>query len=1233
VGDWRAGSKPRIEDYLKQVEGPERPALLRELLLEELDLRRADGQRPSAREYRRRFPAHGDLVGVAFGETTGEVDRGEAVRPDGDPGRNLLFGILALQNNFIGRDDLLAAFAAWVADKSRPLAQVLGDRGALDGARRALLEALAAEHLKHHGGDTGASLAAVSSLGSVREDLERLGDTGLHASLAAAASLPAWSGDDSGVSTADLPSSRRAGVRFRILRFHREGGLGRVHVARDEELGRDVALKEIRPDKAAEADLRGRFVLEAEINGGLEHPGIVPVYSLGTYADGRPFYAMRFVEGDSLKEAIEAYHNAHPRPDPTAVEFRRLLGRFVDVCEAIAFAHSKGVLHRDLKPHNVMLGRYGETLLIDWGLAKATGRREPAGAADAREATLVPPSGSGHEPTLGVIGSPPYMSPEQAAGEVEAFGPATDVYGLGAILFALLTGEPPVEGTTTEEVLDRARRGLVRSPWALNPRVPRALEAVCLKALAPKPGGRYPTAQALAEDVERWTADEPVSAWREPFTRRAGRWARRHRTAVAGVAVAVLAGLIGLAAVATVQTRARARLADANTRLAEANGRLRAALDRESSANAATARALVRAREEADKAEAVNDFLTEDLLSQAEPQHNAVEDRVTLREVLDRAAAKVGDRFANKPEVEEAVRRTIAGTYHGLASWPESERQWRAVLDSARRRHGPDSAEALVAQRQVAHVLLHRGRPREALALIEPSATGLARALGPDHPETLASRADLADAYSAAGRIAEAVRLLESVAKAWESKQGPGDRDTITSRYNLAKAYHTAGRNAEAVGLFEAVVKADESMLGPDHPETLVSRNELATSYLDTGRIADAVELLEAVLKASLPKLGPDHLYTLQTRNALAVAYRAAGRPAKAIEILEPVAKSIEVKLGSDHPETLTCRHNLASAYLNAGRPAEAIGLLEAVSQARESALGPDDRGTLTSRAQLGVAYWQEGRFDRSVPLFEETYRRMRAKFGPDHPNTLVTLTNLGVNCCDAGRPAEGARLMQEALDRARGRPDAETLLAGLLPRLAAAYEANGEPGRAEPLYRAALERARGQFGPDDPRTAEALAQLGGALLQQEKCSEAEPVLRACLAVREKTQPDTWNTFNTRSLLGGALLGRGRYPEAEPLVVSGYEGMEARAATIPPEGRPRSSIPASPAQWAVRAATIPPEGRPRLAEAALRVIRLYEAWGKPGQATAWKEKLGLADLPADVFAPLKRGVGTGPGHE
>ena len=472
-----------------------------------------------------------------------------------------------------------------------------------------------AEHLKQHGGDTEASLAAVSSLGSVRDDLEQFDDTDLQHSLAGAASRPAGPGGDAEATAAYAPSSRRAGARFRILRFHREGGLGRVFVARDEELGRDVALKEIRPDMVVEADLRGRFVLEAEINGGLEHPGIVPVYSLGTYGDGRPFYAMRFIEGDSLKEAIESYHKEHPRPDPTAVEFRKLLGRFIDVCEAIAFAHSKGVLHRDLKPQNVMLGRFGETLLIDWGLAKATGRREPAGPDAGREATLVPPSGSGHAPTLGVLGSPPYMSPEQAAGEVESLGPATDVYGLGAILFALLTGEPPVKGGASDEVLDRVRRGAIRSPRSLNPSIPHALEGVCLKALALRPGDRYATALLLAEEVEHWLADEPVTAWQEPFAMRARRWARRHRTTATAAAVALLAGVVGLSALAAVQSKANRDLKT------EKDNTIRALIAETNAKNntqeALTQKgeALAQSEESRQRAEAVLAFLKDDVLA------------------------------------------------------------------------------------------------------------------------------------------------------------------------------------------------------------------------------------------------------------------------------------------------------------------------------------------------------------------------------------------------------------------------------------------------------------------------------------------------------------------------------------------------------------------------------------------------------------------------------------------
>jgi serine/threonine protein kinase/predicted negative regulator of RcsB-dependent stress response len=337
-----------------------------------------------------------------------------------------------------------------------------------------------------------------------------------------------------------------------VLRPHAKGGLGEVFVARDEELHREVALKEIQAPYADDPDSRSRFLLEAEVTGGLEHPGLVPVYGLGTYPDGRPFYAMRFIKGDTFHDAIKRFHQADGAkrdPGERGLALRGLLRRFIDVCNAVAYAHARGVLHRDLKPGNTILGNYGETFVVDWGLAKATGRRVADGATT--EETLRPPSASGSALTrMGTVqGTPAFMSPEQAAGKVDELGPASDVYSLGATLYCLLTGKAPFEGRDVGEVLRQAQQGKFAPPRQLKREVPPALEAVCLQAMALKPEDRYPTARALAADVEQWLADEPVSAWREPLRLRLGRWARRHQKAVAatvaGLLVSMLAGVAG----------------------------------------------------------------------------------------------------------------------------------------------------------------------------------------------------------------------------------------------------------------------------------------------------------------------------------------------------------------------------------------------------------------------------------------------------------------------------------------------------------------------------------------------------------------------------------------------------------------------------------------------------------------------------------------------------------------
>src|SRR5262245_5290169 len=289
-------------------------------------------------------------------------------------------------------------------------------------------------------------------------------------------------------------------TRYRLLRRHARGGLGEVLIAFDTELGREVALKRLQPHLADDPLCRRRFLREAEITSRLEHPGIVPVHGLVYDEAGRPYYAMRFIRGESLKEALLRFHQSGRGRRKTAqrrLTFRALLGHFVAACQTVAYAHSRGVIHRDLKPANVMLGLFGETLVVDWGLAL-----ESADAADPA--------------SEGLVGTLAFLSPEQAEGGRGT--PAGDVFSLGATLYNLLVGRPPLQGKTYDEVLAKARAGRFRAPRQVRPGVPRALEAICLKAMARRPEDRYASAQELARDVERYLAGEPVSAWREPWT-------------------------------------------------------------------------------------------------------------------------------------------------------------------------------------------------------------------------------------------------------------------------------------------------------------------------------------------------------------------------------------------------------------------------------------------------------------------------------------------------------------------------------------------------------------------------------------------------------------------------------------------------------------------------------------------------------------------------------------------
>jgi serine/threonine protein kinase len=967
------------------------------------------------------------------------------------------------------------------------------------------------------------------------------------------------------------------------------GGMGVVYRACQRSLNRPVALKMILAGRYASPDDLLRFRNEAEAVANLDHPNIVPIHEVGQH-EGHSYFAMKLIEGGSLGEHLPEF-----TLDPKSAA--RLLAV---VARAVHHAHQRGVLHRDLKPSNILLDAEGQPHVVDFGLAKRV-EGDP-------ELTV---SGA-------IVGSAPYMSAEQASGKRKSITTATDIYGLGAILYAMLTARPPFQADSVAETIEQVKEREPDPPSGQNRRVDRDLQTICLKCLDKDPQRRYVSALALAEDLDHWLKGEPIAA--RPVTRleRSWRWCRRN-PALAGLTLVIfalmLAGVTGLIV--------------SNRMISKRSAEVQA---------------------ESDRVTAIMQFLTDDLLGQAEPSSNAVEDHVSLLEVLDRAAEKVGNRFTDRPDREENVRATIASAYHNLASWEKAERQWRAVLESSRRRLGPDARRTLVAQRDLGHTITHRGRPADALALLEPATDGLARVLGPDHSETLRSRGNLASAYRLAGHDDKAIALFESTLKLEESKLGPDHPNPLITLGNLADCYRAAGQSDKAIELFEGKIKLFDTKLGPDHPMSLMGRTVLANNYVAAGRTDEAIALHEETLKRLERRLGPGHRDTLVSRGSLADAYLKAGRIPEAIRLGESTLKQIESTVGPDHFDACSVRNNLADAYFTDGRRDAAIALNETNLRLLDSKLGPDHpftlraRGnlakqdeevrrtedairvregtlklvepklghdhplTLQNRNNLAMNYWRAGRFDLSVPLFELTLKQKIAKFGADDPETLKTQANLGVTYVSAGRPEEGARVMEEALRRAQGRSKAMTAVAWLRPKLAAAYDASGQFARSEPIYREELETARKSFGSGDLRAAGAAAQLSWNFLMQEKWGEAESVLRECLAVREKTQPDDWTTFNTRSVLGGALLGQGKKAEAEPLLLSGYQGMKAREAKIPSKARDR------------------------LSEAAARVVRLYEALGKPEQAAEWQRTTSYlpAELPADVFAHPGNDAGSNP---
>jgi serine/threonine protein kinase/tetratricopeptide (TPR) repeat protein len=976
------------------------------------------------------------------------------------------------------------------------------DRECADNpALRARVEALLAAHeqLERTSGD-------LSPLSSAAIDEASVPEPGASPSRADAAAptdgvVALAAGPTAGVRPAEGVGSVLAG-RYKLVEEIGEGGMGIVWMAQQTTpVRRVVAVKVIKAGMDSRAVL-ARFEAERQALAMMDHPNIARVLDAGTTlpyegggrggpGGGRPFFVMELVKGVPITRFC----------DERRLSPRQRLELFVPVCQAIQHAHQKGVIHRDIKPSNVLIALYDDRpvpKVIDFGVAKATG---PA----LTEQTLLTGFGT-------VVGTPEYMSPEQATLNNLDIDTRSDVYALGVLLYELLTGTTPVDRrrlgqAAVLEVLRIVREVEPPAPSsrlstleglpsiAANRSVEPArlarmlrgdLDWVVMKALEKDRSRRYETANALARDVQRYLADEAVEARPPSAGYRLRKFVRRNKGRVAAAGLVLLALVLGM--------------------LGTTWGLVRARWERDKAIQSETAERAARLHEEEQRkyAEAIAGFVRDDFLALTsvegqqrfgdEPGDAGLTKDATLRQLLDRAAAKLSRRQDLDPRTEAELNWIVGVNYRGLGD---------------------------------------------------------------------------------AGR---AVPYLERCVALRRQVLGRDEESTLNAQNSLAVAYLAVGKLDAALPLFEETLRQRKARLGPDHPDTLGSMNNLAGGYRDAGRLDLALPLLEETLRQRKARLGPDHPDTLQSMNNLAEGYRDAGRLDLALPLHEEALRQMKVRLGPDHPDTLTSMNNLAGGYRAAGKLDLALPLLEEALRQTKARLGPDHPDTLQSMNNLAAGYWSAHRLDRSVPLFEEALRLQEKKLGRNHPVSLMIVANLGVNYRDAGRLSEALPLLEEAYRASRTIP----MLRWVGTRLLDGYAKAGRSAQAAALAKEVLADARKSLPEDSPQLAETLADLGRAQVRLRVFAEAEPLLRECLAIREKAEPQLWTTSDTRSLLGGAMLGQKRFSEAEPLLRHGYEGMKARLEAIPP----------------IKRQCLP--------EALDRLIELYTATNRPDEVKKWR---------------------------
>jgi tetratricopeptide (TPR) repeat protein/tRNA A-37 threonylcarbamoyl transferase component Bud32 len=1030
---------------------------------------------------------------------------------------NLLFGVLALQADLLDAPRFAEACSAWAARKEGPLAELLVERGWLTAEDRADVEKLVRRKLRRHGGDARAGLAEVTT-DQILHSLASVADSDVRQSLAELPTHPAPE-PEPGSTTAHQPQGRG---RYVLANLHAQGGIGQVWLAHDAGLGREVALKELRPERQDHPAARARFLAEARVTGQLEHPGIVPIYELGQGTDGlRPFYTMRFVRGRTFSEAIAAYHQKRKRTEAGPLDLRGLLSAFVAVCNAVAYAHSRGVIHRDLKPANVILGEFGEVMVLDWGLARVVGDA----AADVRPTGA---DGTDRQATLEgqVLGTPAYMAPEQAAGRLADLDARTDTYGLGAILYELLTGLAPFAGQSTEEILSRVRTLAPDRPRDVAPGTAPALEAICTRALLKNPADRYASATALAEDVQHFLADEPTTAYREPLAARAWRRARRHKTLVAGLVAGLLVAVPILAAglVLLNQSEQRERAA----RRQEQEARQRAEANYRRSLRAA-------------------DLLTEELARGVRPI--AGTQRQTVVAILDRAR-EVYDDLLSDPS---PPREVLEGRARMLVLFAELYRDTNQVTRS---RQAAEQAVALYDRLltdspddRASH--LGRGRARnrlgwalgdlgyedEALAAFRASAAELA-ANDAERDPVVAAR-DLASGLTFEGNLltafgdhdgAEAAyrRGLEIRRKAAAAARGdPAVRIGLALSLEMFGAFLLKYRNdkaglallREGRGELEAVCLA-QPWDAESHLHLVRLRTTLARETPDAAEAEACWEANQKVVGRFVP-LDPEHV--IWQREGLRLDAERIDRKKKAVARLSP-AEVDDLRRAETGAREMVLA---ATARAREQSPEDYIWL--AYGAALEARLGNAYLELAESEPEAAPGHRARARqlCLEAVKRYEQLLARSPANV--DAADGLIYARYVLAQADEKGDDQDAARASADRYHKHRVAhferlverfPASSYWVSKLATAQMAAGQALLDQGRlkeAAALCRAAIRH--------DPKLAAAHSNLGAALDKQGKMDEAV----ACYQEALRLDPKLAAAHNN---LGFALYTRGKLDEA-----------------------------------------------------------------------------------------------------